>query len=622
RGSGKTTCAMLLVEALLKDPRPGTPVPILLSLSSWDPEAEESRSWVASRITEDYPGALTGNVTARQLAEGRHLLPVLDGLEEIAESKRSLALRRIGEAYDSRDPLVLTCLHSEFKAAVDDGASVTRASVVSLLPVPLKDATQYLRPEDGDSPWDAVLPTLAKRSDMARVVGSPLLVALLRTHFELPGRNPEELLAESEFPDATAVEERLLDDLVLAAFTPRPAAGIRRPRQPRHSWPQPLAQRWLNQLARRTDGGQLKWWQLSESVLASPLCQGLLGAVAGALWFVAAAAAAWPMRQHFSRPFLILAVATACVAVLFTQSFSESPAPPSQMWRGIERIPGRLRRARMLVTVFGKHVTIALSATGALIALCWILMQIGNGQVPTAEECRRLAQARGRDTCPLVFVNLGGPPGGGGGSTSSVEVKPEDVSNYILNWREFADKIPLLTGAVLIAAFVVFIYGLLSSAPASDAFPTPRSSLAAARRRALGTTMLQAVGLTVAGTVLYSFVTLPYFRLPPGSLGIGILVIVTAVLWILSRSPWGRYVVAHCGLALRGKVPWRFMAFLEDAHRLNVLRQAGSAYEFRHGTLREHLAHKPSAPEPRDGRLPHAETTTKPDPPRSTQSED
>ncbi|MBW8706937.1 hypothetical protein MBT84_45635 [Streptomyces sp. MBT84] len=64
----------------------------------------------------------------------------------------------------------------------------------------------------------------------------------------------------------------------------------------------------------------------------------------------------------------------------------------------------------MLVTVFGKHVTIALSATGALIALCWILMQIGNGQVPTAEECRRLAQARGRDTCPLVFVNLGGPP--------------------------------------------------------------------------------------------------------------------------------------------------------------------------------------------------------------------
>ncbi|MGQ5652785.1 hypothetical protein [Streptomyces sp. EKR5.2] len=72
RGSGKTTCAMLLVEALLKDPRPGTPVPILLSLSSWDPEAEESRSWVARRITEDYAGAVHStreHGNARSLSE-------------------------------------------------------------------------------------------------------------------------------------------------------------------------------------------------------------------------------------------------------------------------------------------------------------------------------------------------------------------------------------------------------------------------------------------------------------------------------------------------------------------------------------------------------------------------
>ncbi|MBW8706938.1 hypothetical protein MBT84_45640 [Streptomyces sp. MBT84] len=133
--------------------------------------------------------------------------------------------------------------------------------------------------------------------------------------------------------------------------------------------------------------------------------------------------------------------------------------------------------------------------------------------------------------------------------------------------------------------------------------------------------MLQAVGLTVAGTVLYSFVTLPYFRLPPGSLGIGILVIVTAVLWILSRSPWADTSLPTAGSPCEEKSPGASWPFLRTPTGSTCCARP-LAYEFRHGTLREHLAHKPSAPEPRDGRLPHAETTTKPDPPRSTQSED
>ncbi|MBW8706936.1 hypothetical protein MBT84_45630 [Streptomyces sp. MBT84] len=212
---------------------------------------------------------------------------------------------------------------------MDDGASVTRASVVSLLPVPLKDATQYLRPEDGDSPWDAVLPTLAKRSDMARVVGSPLLVALLRTHFELPGRNPEELLAESEFPDATAVEERLLDDLVLAAFTPRPAAGIRRRDSRVTRGPSP----WPNGGLASWRGAQTRPVEVVATVRVragqSPVPR-TPRAVAGALWFVAAAAAAWPVRQHFSRPLLILAVQQHAS---LSSSLSRSPNLPRPLRR-------------------------------------------------------------------------------------------------------------------------------------------------------------------------------------------------------------------------------------------------------------------------------------------------
>jgi hypothetical protein len=61
------------------------------------------------------------------------------------------------------------------------------------------------------------------------------------------------------------------------------------------------------------------------------------------------------------------------------------------------------------------------------------------------------------------------------------------------------------------------------------------------------------------------------------------------LLGLLSRA-WGRFVVAHFWLALWGRVPWRLMRFLEDAHRRGVLRQSGALYEFRHERLRDHLA--------------------------------
>ncbi|MBV9484834.1 MAG: hypothetical protein JO246_02130 [Frankiaceae bacterium] len=51
-------------------------------------------------------------------------------------------------------------------------------------------------------------------------------------------------------------------------------------------------------------------------------------------------------------------------------------------------------------------------------------------------------------------------------------------------------------------------------------------------------------------------------------------------------------------LGLRGRLPLRAMAFLDDAHRRGVLRQFGAVYQFRHGRLQDHLAEE-SRPTPR-----------------------
>lgn len=63
--------------------------------------------------------------------------------------------------------------------------------------------------------------------------------------------------------------------------------------------------------------------------------------------------------------------------------------------------------------------------------------------------------------------------------------------------------------------------------------------------------------------------------------------------WIVSYGvqsywvPW--FLVARLWLPLRGRLPWRQRAFLEDACRRGVLRKSGTRYQFRHALLQDHL---------------------------------
>ena len=57
----------------------------------------------------------------------------------------------------------------------------------------------------------------------------------------------------------------------------------------------------------------------------------------------------------------------------------------------------------------------------------------------------------------------------------------------------------------------------------------------------------------------------------------------------LVGGAWGRFTLVRGWLALRGYLPWRLLGFLDDAHRLGVLRQTGAVYQFRHALLHDHL---------------------------------
>jgi hypothetical protein len=53
----------------------------------------------------------------------------------------------------------------------------------------------------------------------------------------------------------------------------------------------------------------------------------------------------------------------------------------------------------------------------------------------------------------------------------------------------------------------------------------------------------------------------------------------------------GLFYVSQWWLAITGKLPWRLMAFLHDAHaNRGVLRQVGAVYQFRHLKLQHRMA--------------------------------
>jgi hypothetical protein len=58
----------------------------------------------------------------------------------------------------------------------------------------------------------------------------------------------------------------------------------------------------------------------------------------------------------------------------------------------------------------------------------------------------------------------------------------------------------------------------------------------------------------------------------------------------LCLTAWGHWVaIARIWLPLTGRLPWRLVAFLDDACRVGALRRAGAVYQFRHARLQDHL---------------------------------
>ncbi|MEO3871926.1 NACHT domain-containing protein [Nonomuraea sp. B12E4] len=273
-GTGKTTLAVQLLLGLAETAEEGEPVPVMLSLTEWDLSRwPDLAGWVADRLAASYPGLRSpqyGEDAPAWLAHGGHLLPVLDGLDELPAAARAEVITRLNRGLGEGDQVIVTSRRPEYDAAVREaGRTLTGAAVIVPKALTSQVAADYLRsalPEGGQRPWLDALRS-RRSAALAAVAATPLGLWLLRTVYADHDPDPE--ITEPE------LWHHLLDRLVPALMTARPPAGA--PSRPRHRWSPEAATTWLRTLAGQPD---VTWWRIA-SRLTTPAERHLLPFVAG-----------------------------------------------------------------------------------------------------------------------------------------------------------------------------------------------------------------------------------------------------------------------------------------------------------------------------------------------------
>jgi hypothetical protein len=110
-GSGKTVCLLTLLEHLLQTAQDNdaAPLPVVFECSEWD--GRELSLWMAAQLHRKYQFP---EDMARHLVQAHDILPLLDGLDELATEKQRSFVRQFNLFADNR-PLALCCRLEEYR---------------------------------------------------------------------------------------------------------------------------------------------------------------------------------------------------------------------------------------------------------------------------------------------------------------------------------------------------------------------------------------------------------------------------------------------------------------------------------------------------------------------------
>ena len=229
---------MLLVLAALEhrqqvhsQDRQLVPVPVLFTLHGWDPNTKRVEDWLAARLQETYPlfAGKGGKAEAAELVKAGRIAVILDGLDEIAEELRPVALRALSQQAVLR--VVVLARSYEMAVAAQLGF-LEGAAALELQDVDPAAAADYLTRVQLDPPprgWSELTGRLRREpgSPIAKALSNPLTLTLVRDTYR-SGDDIRELL---DFCDAVGdvsredIQDHLLDRVLPAAYAPPPGSS-------------------------------------------------------------------------------------------------------------------------------------------------------------------------------------------------------------------------------------------------------------------------------------------------------------------------------------------------------------------------------------------------------------
>ncbi len=188
-GAGKTTLLLELARSLLTRAEYSAdhPLPAIFNLSSWTEKHQPLASWLVDELHDRYhvPHKLGTTWVA-----SNQLLPLLDGLDEVAPSQRIACIEAINHYQQERGPgpLVVSSRHAEYIA---QPTRIMLQRSVMVQPLTIHQIDDYL--SNAGEQVIAVGTAIREDIELQELATTPLMLNVLMLTYH--GKTPDELTA-------------------------------------------------------------------------------------------------------------------------------------------------------------------------------------------------------------------------------------------------------------------------------------------------------------------------------------------------------------------------------------------------------------------------------------------
>ena len=187
-GSGKTTLLLELARDLLEraERDESQPLPVVFNLSSWALKRQRLTDWLVEELLSKYQ---VPRKLGRVLVSSEHILPLLDGLDEVASKERIACIGAINSYRQEHGlvPMVVCCRQVDY---LELNTRLRLDNAVMVQPLTERQIDDYLR--SGGEPLRALWLALHEDTELRDLARTPLMLSILTLTYH--GMPVEELL--------------------------------------------------------------------------------------------------------------------------------------------------------------------------------------------------------------------------------------------------------------------------------------------------------------------------------------------------------------------------------------------------------------------------------------------